>query len=88
MDCFALRLFLVSFVLFPPQPETVYDYQAADNADGYTAVQCPLPKAKGKIERAFRSYVTISTGDGSTDLTVEDARSGDTAGRKSNVTDV
>ena len=64
----------------------MYDFQAKDSSGSYIAVQCPAAKANRKIEKAFRSYVTISTGDSSSYLYVEDARSGDTAGRKSNFT--
>lgn len=57
------------------KPNTVYDYQAADGTEDWVVVQCP-PAKKGKIEKAFTSYVSISTGDDDTNLEVVDAKTG------------
>lgn len=57
----------------------VYDYKAPNGASDYLTVQCPAAKST-KIEKAFISYITISTGDGSSDLDVYDARSGNQLG--------
>ncbi len=63
------------------KPKTVYDLQAADNSEDWLVVQCPAAKAvkanaKLSGEKAFVSYITVSTGDGSSDLQVIDAKSG------------
>jgi hypothetical protein len=67
------------------KPRTVYDLQAANGSSDYLVVQCPAAKAvktNGKMssEKAFVSYITISTGNGSSDLEVVDAKTGNILG--------
>lgn len=52
---------------------------ANGNTDQYLVVQCPPAKAvKGMkaAEKAFSAYITLSTGDSSTELQVIDAKTG------------
>ena len=67
--------------------QTVLDLQSADNTYSYLVVQCPAAKAvrakanaKFSGEKAFLSYVTISTGDGDSELEVIDGKTGNVLG--------
>lgn len=57
------------------KPNTVYYYQAPDDSTGGIDVQCP-PAKQHKTEKAFMSYITISTGNDGSTFFVIDATSG------------